>query len=314
MHLRPSGKPETLKVRLGLYLTDTPPTKSCFRLGLSSLMIDIPPGEQSYTVEDQFELPEDSQVLGVLPHAHYLCKRMEGFAILPDGTQKWLVLIKNWDFNWQGVYHYDKPMMLPKGTRLAMRFTYDNSTNNIQNPNTPPRRVRYGPQSSDEMGELWFQLLPLKPEGVGLLADAQAAKSRADVINYYEFVLQHDPNDVQAHTKLGFIRFLQGNSDEGIAHLRKAIALDPQADMPHYKLGLVFRNQNRFAEAKAEFEAALKLNPRNCDAHANVGVIYAAEGNLQLAEEHLRAAVNINPNDPNARALLSELLKAKANR
>ena len=186
MHLRPSGKPEVLGCRVGLYFTDTSPAKNCFRLGLANIMIDIPAGEQSYTVNDEFELPADSQVLAVLPHAHYLCKRMEGRAILPNGTQKWLLLITNWDFNWQGDYRYAAPITLPKGTRLVMHYTYDNSTNNFQNPNFPPKRVTYGPQSSDEMAELWFQLLPLKPGGLKLLADACNTKSRADFIKYYE--------------------------------------------------------------------------------------------------------------------------------
>ena len=278
------------------------------------MMIDIPAGEQNYTIEDEFKLPVDSQVLSVLPHAHYLCRRMEGFAILPDGTRKSLLLIKNWDFNWQSDYRYTTPIDLPQGTKLCMRFTYDNSTNNIQNPNTPPKRVRYGPQSSDEMAELWFQVLPLRPEGSNLLANARAAKYSADFIRYDEFQLRLDPNNASVHAELGFIRFLQGDQDEGLAHLRKAIALDPQNDTPHYKLGLIFRYQKHLAEAKAEFEMALKLNPRNNDAHGNLGIIYAEEGNLQLAEEHLRSALNINPDDPVARDLLSDLLQAKAGR
>jgi hypothetical protein len=314
MHLRPSGKPEPVGCRVGLYFTDRPPTRNCFRLGLVSMMMDIPPGEQNYTVEDEFELPVDSQVIGILPHAHYLCKRMEGFAILPDGTKKWLLLIKNWDFNWQGNYQYAAPITLPKGAKLTMRYTYDNSTNNLQNPNNPPKRVQYGPQSSDEMAELWFQLLPASPEGMKLLVDADAAKSRVDLIKYYEYQLQVDPNNADVHTKLGFIRFLQGDANEGIRHLRQAIALAPQNDTAHYKLGLIYRYQKRSADAKAEFEMAIRLNPGNYDAHGNLGIIYAEEGNLTLAEQHLRSALNINPNDPVARDLLTELLNAKARR
>jgi len=313
-HYHSSGKPETDRSSVGIYFSKKPTNRTVVSIPIAARNIYIPAGDAAYKVSASFTTPIQMEVTDVAPHMHLLGKQMKVTATLPDGTTRPMIWIKNWDFNWQSDYHYEKPMTLPKGTRLEMRFTYDNSTNNIQNPNTPPRRVRYGPQSSDAMGELWFQLLPLKPDGMQLLNDARAAKSRADGIDYYEFLLLHDPNNVEAHTKLGFIRFLQGSSDEGIAHLRKAIALDPQADMPHYKLGLVFRSQNRFAEAKAEFEAALKLNPRNNDAHANMGIIYAAEGNLQLAEEHLRAALKINPDDPNARELLSELLKAKANR
>jgi hypothetical protein len=311
MHLRPSGKAEALACRIGLYFTDTPPSKTCFKLVLVNMLIDIPAGEKNYAVEDEFVLPVDSQVLGILPHAHYLCKRMEGVATLPDGTKKWLLLIKNWDFNWQGDYRYSIPPALPRGTKLSMRFTYDNSTNNVQNPNNPPRPVRYGPQSSDEMAELWFQLLPVRPQETRLLAEAYEAKMREAVIQNDEYRLRLDPNNVQVHTELGFIRFLEGKPDAGIEHLHKAIALDPKSDTPHYKLGLILRYQKRVAEAKAEFDLALKLNPRNYDAHGNLGVIFAEEGKLELAEQHLRAALAINPEDPITRELLGELMKAK---
>ena len=81
-------------------------------------------------------------------------------ATLPDGSGKWLVNISQWDFNWQGEYLYSKPVFLPKGTILSMRYDYDNSAENPRKPNQPPRRVQYGPQTSDEMAELWFQVVP----------------------------------------------------------------------------------------------------------------------------------------------------------
>jgi len=314
MHLRPTGKPEVLECRIGLYFTHKPPSRSCFKIGLANWLIDIPPGEQSYSVEDRFVLPVDSQVLGVLPHAHYLCKRMEGFATLPDGTKKWLLLIKNWDFNWQGDYRYTTPMTLPRGTTLSMRYTYDNSTNNALNPNTPPKEVKYGPQASDEMAELWFQLLPLLSEQTNILAEAYSAKTRAAFVQYDEYQLRIDPNNAQVHTELGFIRFFEGKPEEAIQHLRKATLLEPQNDNPHYKLGLVLRDQKRLAEAEQEFETALKLNPGNCDAHGNLAVIFAEQGKLQLAEEHLRTALSIKPDDPIARQLMTELQKAKQGR
>jgi hypothetical protein len=52
------------------------------------------------------------------------------------------------------------PIALPRGTRIVMRYTYDNSDANEDNPSDPPRRVTWGPQSSDEMGNLGIQPLP----------------------------------------------------------------------------------------------------------------------------------------------------------
>jgi tetratricopeptide (TPR) repeat protein len=194
-----------------------------------------------------------------------------------------------------------------------MRYTYDNSTNNPANPNQPPKRVKYGAQSTDEMAELWFQMLPLNQADGKLLAEAYAEKQRAAIVNHNEFLIRTDPRNAEAHIELGFIRFLQGKSDEALSHLTTAIAIEPSNDKAHYKLGVVLREGGRLREAQAELETALKINPSNFDAHGNLGVIFAEQGKLQLAEEHLRAAIRINPDDPVARSLLSELLQAEKN-
>src|SRR5262249_11954758 len=154
------GKPEQIQASLGFYFTDQAPRWTPFKVGLISLGIDIPPGAKDYAVEDAYRLPVDVEVLGVLPHAHFLGKEMQATATLPDGTEQRLLRILRWDFNWQGDYRYAKPVFLPKGTILSMNFTYDNSAENPRNPSHPPQRVRYGLQSTDEMAECWLLALP----------------------------------------------------------------------------------------------------------------------------------------------------------
>jgi len=90
---------------------------------------------------------------------HLLGREMKVTAILPDGTTKPMIWIKDWDFNWQGQYLYEKPMTLPKGTKLEMVAYYDNSTANLRNPNTPPKRVTWGEQTTDEMALCFVQLV-----------------------------------------------------------------------------------------------------------------------------------------------------------
>jgi hypothetical protein len=148
-----------------------------FRLG--SRTIDIPAGRTDYTITDSYVLPVDVDVLSVNPHAHYLATDMKAFATLPDGTRQWLLWIKSWDFNWQDVYQYKKPIALPRGTRITMEYTYDNSAANRRNPNRPPRRVAYGPRSSDEMGDLWLQILPRLNADRAILVRDDRVRSRA---------------------------------------------------------------------------------------------------------------------------------------
>ena len=55
-----------------------------------------------------------------------------------------------------------------RARRSAMRFTYDNSDGNRRNPQRPPRRVKWGPQSTDEMGALWLEILPRRRRRVAI--------------------------------------------------------------------------------------------------------------------------------------------------
>ena len=85
-------------------------------------------------------------------HAHYLARQMKAVATLPDGSTRSLLSIKDWDFNWQDSYIYKQPFTLPKGTRIDVAITYDNTAENPRNPISPPRRAVFGEQSFDEMG------------------------------------------------------------------------------------------------------------------------------------------------------------------
>jgi hypothetical protein len=108
----------------------------------------------------------------VTPHAHLICKDMQGNATLPDGKKIPLIWIKDWDFNWQGQYVYQKPIRLPAGTVIDMKYTYDNSTANFRNPSNPPKRVRFGEQTTDEMAFLFLQFSPVdRTDWVKLLTD-----------------------------------------------------------------------------------------------------------------------------------------------
>jgi len=132
--------------------------------------IDIPPNVKTFQISDDLQLPADVNVLAVLPHAHYLCKECRRSPLCLT-YKKWLIWIKRWDFDWQGVFRYVEPMYLPKGTTLSMRYIYDNSADNPRNPNTPPRRVRGGQKIHRRDGRLWMEVLPGRRE------DLPASKS-----------------------------------------------------------------------------------------------------------------------------------------
>ncbi len=313
LHMRPTGKPEKIQSSVGFYFTDQPPTNTPTKIWLLSYDIDIPAGATDCVVKDSYVLPADIDVLAVLPHAHYLGKELQGYAILPDGTRQWLARIKRWDFNWQGDYRYSQPMFLPKGTTINMEYHYDNSTNNVHNQHQPPQRVRYGLQSTDEMAELWFQILCRTTNDLAAISRDYNQRLIRDQIAYLEFLLRDNPRDAIALTELGRMNLIRGQFAKAAKQFHAALDNKPDADEPHYYLGLIYRQQNKLAEARSEFESALRLNPDNFKAHGNLGVVLAELGNLKLAESHFRSALRINPEDALARECLDELVKRKAN-
>src|SRR5688572_2030067 len=202
LHMVSSGTPETVQPTIGLFFSSTPPTRVPIVVKLESKAIDIPAGQANYVVEDSYVLPADVDAVSVYPHAHYLATDMQGTATLPDGTTKSLIWIKQWDVRWQDQYRYRTPVFLPKGTTLKMRFTYDNSETNRNNGNRPPRAVKWGPLSTDEMGALWLEVVPRRSEDVAILTQDYFRRALRTDIAGAEMQTRANPRDPAAHNLL----------------------------------------------------------------------------------------------------------------
>ena len=173
---------------------------------------------QDFVISDNFRLPLDVDVLAVYPHAHYLGKLLEAFATLPDGSRRWLIRIPQWDVNWQAVYPYRTPLFLPKGAVVSMRYHYDNSAANPRNPNSPPKRVRSGNQSTDEMGHLWLQVLPRGNGDRRIVLQEALMRHR----------LEKYSDDFGAQLNLGTLLLSRKESHAAVTHLREALRLRPE--------------------------------------------------------------------------------------
>ena len=297
VHMQTTGKPELIQPSVGFYFTDQPPAQNFMKIELSSMDIDIPAGETNHLVQDDYVLPVDAEVIGVLPHAHYLGKDLQGFATLPDGRKQWLIWIKDWDFNWQGDYHYVRPLALPKGTRLSLRYTYDNSAGNPRNPHHPPVRVRYGVQTTDEMAELWLLVRVPNAPDFAILSRDYRVKMVKQNITYYEYRLRLDPNDAKAICRLGQQLLVLGQRAEALVKFRRAVELDGNDDEGHYFLGLVLRMNQDLPGAQAEFTDAIRMNPENAKAHGNLALVLLSLNQPQEAVPHFEEAIRLNPED-----------------
>ena len=348
LHLLPTQKAERIAPRIGLYFGNRPPTHEPLVIALQSKTIDIPAGDNNYSIEDRYELPADVDVVSVYPHAHYLAREMQGVATLPDGSNRWLLWIKEWDFNWQDKYEYRSPVFLPKGTVVRMRFTYDNSDGNPHNRKHPAQRVQWGPKSSDEMGALWLEVIPTNPADGALLnrdyvrrsmiADLAAAEARVvehpndplarnylatkylqagridDALANLDAALHEKSDDPEAHSNLAMVFQLQHRMNEAVDEAVKASRLAPNDDRVQFNLGFVMQSANRLTDAVGAYRRAIALNDENVDAHFNLALILGPNGRIDEAVEHLRRALAVSPQRAEVHRNLGVALKLQGRR
>jgi Flp pilus assembly protein TadD len=330
IHLKPSGKPETLDAEVGLYFTEEPPAKQPMLLALErDDQLDIPAGDSNFVVEDSLTLPVDVEVLGAYPHAHYLGHDMQGWATLPDGELKWLVWIRNWDIDRQSVYRYKEPLLLPKGTVLHMKYTYDNSSANPHNPHTPPVRVHAGNRSEDEMGHLWLQVLPVNtaasaPDARLLLEEAwmrnRLSKTPGDQVSLYNLAaslagqgkfteaatlfaqeLKVTPNDTRSLTALGAALEGAGQFEQARERYRSAIASASTGDSggcdARFDLAQLDVRMGEYTEAEKEFRALLAACREDAESRSGLGTALVGAGRPDEAASEFRRALELDAGD-----------------
>lgn len=130
----------------------------------------IPP-EQVRTFKAEFTTPIPATITAIGPHAHLVCTSMRAFAVRPDGDTIPLIDIPNWDFRWQDLYSFRQPVFLPTGTVLHGEATYDNTSANPNNPNTPPQWVFLGEATTDEMMLFYFSWTWGFPSDTAIVVD-----------------------------------------------------------------------------------------------------------------------------------------------
>lgn len=174
-HFHPTGKDEEEVTTIGLYFAPKP-ARSFVGVQVPPAFgqisgIDIAAGVSNYVVRDAFTLPVDVEGFGIAAHAHYLGKVFTMKAVLPDQKELILLRMPDWDFAWQEQYNFQQWVKLPKGTRLETEIVYDNSATNPRNPTSPPVRVRWGTGSTDEMGSITLQVIPVREEEAKILRE-----------------------------------------------------------------------------------------------------------------------------------------------
>lgn len=300
LHLQPSGKPETVDATVGLYFANQPPKRFPMLLQLEhDGAIDIPPGEARFEITDHLKLPVAVDLLATYPHAHYVGKVLEAWAELAGGGRRPLLLIKDWNINWQAKYTYSEPVSLPAGTTLAMRVVYDNSDRNQRNPIRPLQRVRGGNRSQDEMGHVWFQVLPTgKSDDDPRLLLEQAVMLRR---------IEKYPGDFVAHFNLGAALQALGKHDEALPYLSKAVALQPKNATARNNLAVSLLVTEEYDESVRQFRESLAIDPEYQNARFNLARALMAKGDSSGALDEFLRYLQAVPEDVQANEFAGRL-------
>ncbi len=207
--------------------------------------INIPAGStRSY--KEKFTIPNlgfDISVLGIAPHAHLINKTFKVYAVLPGGDTLKAINIPNWDFHWQGFYSFRNVQRIPGGTTLYAEATYDNTSNNPANPNSPPKNVVAGEATTDEMMITYFQFLaPYQAGDENIVIDSSPIVSDVTDIERAKVSLSLSPNPMQQQSTLQFnlptddalsidIFNVSGELIKSIAHTQKFLSGSNQFQM-----------------------------------------------------------------------------------
>ena len=341
LHLQPTGKAERIQPSIAFYFTADPPARIPTMVRLGRQDLDIPAGAATHRVADAYVLPVDVEVHAIQPHAHYRARRVHVWATRPDGTRTTLIRIERWDFNWQDQYRYAAPFWLPAGTTIEMEYVFDNSDANPRNPQHPPQRVPWGWRSSDEMADVWIQvmtrsdpdrdrlapdirhkmaaadaigcetLIALQPEYAALRDDAAALymelRQPERALTHFRVVERLQPDSARARYNVAVALEALGRAPDAARQYEEAIRLDPDYSLAHNNLGSLLFADQRVDEARAHFERAVETNPSNAEAQNNLGAVLLARGQRPAARGALQQAIALRPVYPEAHFNLARI-------
>jgi len=157
IHYVTTGKPERDRSSIGIYFAPRSARHLVVEMQIGNKDIEIPAGEKKHHERASYTLPAATELLDITPHMHMLGREIKVWARAPGGKVTPMLWIKDWDFNWQGQYAFAESVRLPKGTKIIVDAWFDNSSDNLLNPNSPPKTVRWGDDSTDEMLLCTFQ-------------------------------------------------------------------------------------------------------------------------------------------------------------
>jgi len=189
MHYTPNGSEQWDQSEVGLVFDDPTKIRKELKMGaIVNFQFLIPPGANDFRLDADDDFDEDTLIYAMLPHMHFRGKAFRYTAIYPGGKREVLLDVPHYDFNWQNVYWLAEPKLMPAGSHLLCEAVFDNSADNLANPD-PMRSVHWGDQTWDEMMVGSFYYCPANQDfTLGLPQVTPKGKDR------YEAVFRYRPS------------------------------------------------------------------------------------------------------------------------
>jgi hypothetical protein len=151
IHYTTNGKPVTTKLSVGLKFPRVPVQKRLYFESISNQRFEIPPHAPAHEVRAARTIEHDAVGIGMFSHMHVRGRDMSFIAHRPDGSSERLLLVPNYNFDWQQSYQWrDGEAKFPAGTKFEVVAHFDNSRFNPFNPD-PDASIHDGQQTADEM-------------------------------------------------------------------------------------------------------------------------------------------------------------------
>jgi peroxiredoxin len=158
VHYTPNGKEQTDRSSVGIIFARKPPRYEAETNILAHMGLRVPPKVADHREKFQYTFREEGLLVSFMPHMHLRGTSARYEATYPDGRTETLLSVPDYDFNWQSVYRFTKPIRMPKGTKITWICHWDNSADNPRNPD-PTKEVRWGLQTWDEMMNGWMEVV-----------------------------------------------------------------------------------------------------------------------------------------------------------
>ena len=160
MHYTPNGREHQDLSRVGFNFVDPAEvTHEVITTEVVKADFAIPPhaSHAEFTAQSA-AAPAPLTLVSMSPHMHVRGKAFRFEALYADGTRETLLDVPAYDFNWQTRYVLAEPRQLPAGTRMFCTAAFDNSEDNLANPD-PSITVKWGDQSWEEMMIGYFDVM-----------------------------------------------------------------------------------------------------------------------------------------------------------